>query len=70
MKYSRAVYEDMFGSDSGTMIIIDMDEREISIYSDGAVHPTATIGVGVGIETGIETTAGAVTPTSRNNFIL
>ncbi len=49
MKYSRAVYEDMFGSDSGTMIIIDMDEREISIYSDGAVRRVITDSYGYDI---------------------
>lgn len=40
------------------------------VFDTMIIDPTATIGVGVGIETGIETTAGAVTPTSRNNFIL
>lgn len=42
MSYSTAVYEYMFGSASGTMLIIDMDTREISIYSDGALHRVVT----------------------------
>ncbi len=49
MSYSTAVYEGMFGSDSGTMIIIDMDVREISVYSDGAIHRVVTDSYGYDI---------------------
>ena len=49
MRYSEKLYKKLFGTESGTMLIIDMDEREISIYSDGAVHRVITDGYGYDI---------------------
>ena len=49
MRYSENMYYALFGSSSGTMIIIDMDEREISVYSDGAAHKVITDAYGYDI---------------------
>ena len=38
--YSEELYDDMFGYDSGTMFVIDMDERMLWIQSDGEVLKT------------------------------
>ncbi|MBD5462576.1 MAG: TPM domain-containing protein [Lachnospiraceae bacterium] len=40
--YARDFYSDLFGHDSGTLFLIDMDNREIYIFSDGAVYRTVT----------------------------
>ncbi|MBP8967697.1 MAG: TPM domain-containing protein [Lachnospiraceae bacterium] len=43
MKYSDAIYDEVFGNHAnGTMLIIDMEEREISVYSDGDIHSVIT----------------------------
>ena len=50
MRYSDAVYDEMFGNHAnGVMLIIDMDEREISIYSDGDMHKVITDAYGYDI---------------------
>ena len=49
MKYSEKLYRKLFDTESGTMLIIDMDEREISIFSDGAIHKVITDGYGYDI---------------------
>ena len=38
--YAEELYDRMFGYDSGTMFVIDMDERLLWIQSDGAVLKT------------------------------
>lgn len=40
--YAKDCYYDCFGYDSGTLFLIDMDNREIYIYSDGQVYRTIT----------------------------
>lgn len=40
--YARDFYSDLFGHDSGTLFLIDMDNREIYIFSDGAIYRTVT----------------------------
>ena len=40
--YAESRYQSVFGTDSGTMLVIDMDEREIRIHSDGKVYRTIT----------------------------
>ncbi len=40
--YAKERYRGYFGTDSGTLLIIDMDNREIWIFSDGAVYKTVT----------------------------
>lgn len=35
-------YREQFGSDSGTVFLIDMDERNIQIHSNGAIYKTIT----------------------------
>lgn len=35
--YAEEIYDDLFGYDSGTMFVIDMEERMLWIQSDGAV---------------------------------
>ena len=43
MRYSEEMFYTIFhDDDSATMLIIDMDEREISIYSDGYLHKVIT----------------------------
>lgn len=50
MRYSDAIYDEMFGNHAnGVMLIIDMDEREISIYSDGDMHKVITDAYGYDI---------------------
>lgn len=39
---ARNFYRQKFGSESGTLFLIDMDNRKIWIYSDGAVYQTIT----------------------------
>ena len=38
----RELYRDWFGTDSGTLFMIDMGSRNIWIHSDGAVYKTVT----------------------------
>ena len=40
--YAEDYYYDCFGYGSGTLFLIDMDNREIYIYSDGDVYKTIT----------------------------
>lgn len=40
--YAREFYESYFGQDSGTVFLIDMDERYIWIQSDGAIYKRIT----------------------------
>ena len=50
MRYSDAIYDEVFGNHkNGVMLIIDMDEREISIYSDGDMHKVITDAYGYDI---------------------
>lgn len=39
---ARSYYRDRFGTDSGTLLVIDMDRRNIWIHSDGAVWKVVT----------------------------
>ena len=50
MRYSEKMFYKLFDDgDSATMMIIDMDEREISIYSDGYMHTVITDSYGYDI---------------------
>lgn len=40
--YARRYYMEQFGTDSGTLFLIDMDNRNIWIHSDGAVYKVIT----------------------------
>lgn len=40
--YVKKYYQERFGYSSGTVLIIDMDERYIWIYSDGEIYQTIT----------------------------
>lgn len=40
--YAKSCYRDLFGTKSGTLFLIDMDNREIYIFSDGKVYRTIT----------------------------
>lgn len=40
--FARDYYHELFGQTSGTLFLIDMDNREIYIFSDGAVYRTIT----------------------------
>ncbi|MBR6527732.1 MAG: TPM domain-containing protein [Lachnospiraceae bacterium] len=40
--FARDYYYDQFGSESGTIFLIDMDNRNIYIFSHGAVYQTIT----------------------------
>ena len=40
--YIEDYYETIFGSSSGTVFLIDMDNRNIQIYSDGAIYNIIT----------------------------
>lgn len=40
--YARNYYKNIFGTDSGTLFLIDMDNRNIWIFSDGAVYKVIT----------------------------
>lgn len=40
--FARSYYMDRFGTDSGTVFVIDMDQRNIWIHSDGAVWKVVT----------------------------
>lgn len=41
-RYSRSYYEETFGSGSGTVFLIDMDNRNIWIHSNGKIYRTVT----------------------------
>ncbi len=41
-RYARNYYMDRFGTESGTLFLIDMDNRKIWIHSDGAVYKVIT----------------------------
>jgi len=40
--YARSSYSTLFGTDSGTLFLIDMDNRMLWIHSDGAVYRVIT----------------------------
>ncbi len=40
--FAKSYYKELFGSRSGTLFLIDMDNRNIWIYSDGAVYKVIT----------------------------
>lgn len=40
--FAKNYYHELFGQQSGTLFLIDMDNREIYIFSDGAVYRTIT----------------------------
>lgn len=40
--YAREYYHDHFGQSSGTLFLIDMDNRNLYIFSDGAVYRVVT----------------------------
>ena len=40
--FARQYYQSQFGTDSGTLLLIDMDNRMIWIHSDGAVYQVIT----------------------------
>ncbi|MDE6213089.1 MAG: TPM domain-containing protein [Lachnospiraceae bacterium] len=40
--YARQYYQSRFGTDSGTLLLIDMDNRMLWIHSDGAVYRVIT----------------------------
>ena len=40
--YAEQCYQDYFGTQSGTMFVIDMDDREIRIHSDGEIYRVIT----------------------------
>lgn len=40
--YARQYYQSQFGTDSGTLLLIDMDNRMLWIHSDGAVYRVIT----------------------------
>ncbi len=40
--FARSYYSEKFGSESGTLFLIDMDTRYIQIHSDGAVYKVIT----------------------------
>lgn len=41
-RFARTYYGGRFGTDSGTVLVIDMDKRMIWIHSDGAVYDVIT----------------------------
>lgn len=40
--YADAYYHERFGTASGTIFLIDMDQREIYVFSDGEIYRTIT----------------------------
>lgn len=40
--YARDFYREQFGTDSGTLFLIDMENRKLWIHSDGAVYKVIT----------------------------
>lgn len=40
--FARSYYRELFGTESGTLFLIDMDNRNIWIFSDGAIYKTVT----------------------------
>lgn len=42
--FAASYYHELFGSQSGTLFLIDMDNREIYIFSDGSIYRTVTSG--------------------------
>lgn len=41
-KYAQSYYMECFGTNSGTVFLIDMDNRRIEIYSNGRIYQTIT----------------------------
>ena len=42
--YAESCYQSVFGTKDGTMLVIDMDDREIRIHSDGSLYKILTTG--------------------------
>lgn len=40
--FAERYYHELFGAESGTLFLIDMDNRELYLFSDGAVNKTIT----------------------------
>ena len=40
--FAEKYYHELFGSQSGTLFLIDMDNREIYLFSDGAIYRVVT----------------------------
>lgn len=40
--FAESCYRSLFGTDSGILFLIDMDNRKIYIFSDGAIYKTIT----------------------------
>lgn len=40
--YARSCFRSLFGQENGTLFLIDMDNRELWIFSDGAMYKTIT----------------------------
>ena len=41
-QFAASYYHSLFGQQSGILFLIDMDNREIYLFSDGAIHKTVT----------------------------
>lgn len=41
-RFAKSYYHQKFGDDSGTLFVIDMDNRMLYIFSDGAIYKTIT----------------------------
>ena len=41
--FARSYYQERFGTDSGTVFVIDMEQRNIWIHSDGAIWKVITV---------------------------
>ena len=46
---AASIYKSLFSNDSGTLFLIDMDNREIYIFSDGEIYKTITDGKAIEI---------------------
>lgn len=42
LQYAKNYYYDCFGEESGTLFLIDMDNRKVTVFSDGAIYETVT----------------------------
>ena len=41
-RYAKERYAQLFGSDSGTLLVVDMNRRVIALHSDGEIYRTIT----------------------------
>ena len=55
--YAKQVYKEFFGSNSGTVFLIDMGKRNIWIHSNGAIYRTITKGLATSITDNVYTYA-------------